>query len=153
MARGAYEYALDLLAARAYTVRNLRRKLAQKEFEAGAVEVVIERLLNSGLLDDRRFAVEFARQKAVVRGAAVRHVAQQLALKGIDRRTALDALDSVLVEEPVDTRAAMERLGSRKLRSLVDLEATVQRRRLYGFLVRRGYDIDDVRAVVRKLVS
>ena len=42
LARKAYDYALDLLSARAYTIRNLRRKLVQREYaadEPGAEEV------------------------------------------------------------------------------------------------------------------
>ena len=68
MANTPYDYALSLLAARAYTVRGMRRKLVQKGFDPKDVEATVERLLSSGLLDDARFAAEFARQRLVVGG-------------------------------------------------------------------------------------
>ena len=96
MARTAYEYALDLLSARAYTSASLRRKLKQKEFPADEVEAAVTRLVEGGLLDDRKFAVEFARQKIAVGGASVRRVRQQLAQKGIPSSDADDAIERML---------------------------------------------------------
>ena len=57
MSRKAYEYALDLLSARAYTVRNLRARLIRKEFDDGEVQVAMERLVRAGLLDDMRYVI------------------------------------------------------------------------------------------------
>lgn len=151
MARGAYEYALDLLAARAYTVRNLRRKLVQREFAAEEVERAVARLVESGLLDDRKYAAEYARQKIVVGGSSVRRVRQELARKGIDAESVGGAVDALLEEEPVDQEAAIERLAVKKLRSMGDLDATAKRRRVFGFLARKGYEIDDINRVLARI--
>ena len=45
MASDAYEYALNLLSARAYTVRNLRVKLTQRDFETPEIDSAIARLI------------------------------------------------------------------------------------------------------------
>jgi SOS response regulatory protein OraA/RecX len=39
------------------------------------------------------------------------------------------------------------------MKSLASLDATVQRRRLYSFLARRGYDSDDIARTVRNVMS
>ncbi|HZJ01569.1 MAG TPA: regulatory protein RecX, partial [Gemmatimonadaceae bacterium] len=65
MAKNPYEYALNLLTARAYTTRDLTRKLTQKGFEKPAIDETIDRLAGNGLLNDEKFAEEFARQRLV----------------------------------------------------------------------------------------
>jgi regulatory protein len=152
MASGAHEYALNLLSARAYTMRDLKRKLMQKEFERNEIEATVERLVSNGLLDDTRYAAEFARQRLVVRGSSVRRVEQELARKGIDRAIAKSAVATVAEEESVDTIRSMERIARKKLASLAGLEPQVQRRRLFGFLARHGYDIDDIKKVTSQVL-
>jgi len=59
----AYNYALNLLAARPYASRALHRKLIQKKYSAADADDVIRRLLDNGLLNDERFAEQYARSK------------------------------------------------------------------------------------------
>jgi regulatory protein len=151
MARSAYDYALDLLSARAYTSAGLRRKMAQKEFAADDIDAAITRLVAGGLLDDRKFAAEFARQKIAVGGASVRRVRQQLAQKGIPSSDASEAIARMLDDEHVDQEAAVERIALKKLRSLEGLEESVKRRRLFGFLSRKGYELDDIKRVISRI--
>ncbi len=151
MSAKAYDYALNLLAARAYTTRNLRRKLTQREYDPVETEQAIERLLSSRLLDDDKYAMEFARQRLVNAGAPARRVEQVLRRRGIDREAAVRAIAAVMAEEDVDTLGAMEILARKKLRTLGDLDAQAKRRRLFGFLARRGYDLEDIRRTVDML--
>ena len=150
MASKPYDYALNLLAAHAYSSRNLRRKLTQKKFEKSEVEATIARLEENGLLDDAKFAYEFARQRLVTGGASARRVEQQLVAKGIGREIAHYAAVRVVEEEEVDTLAAIERLAAKKLASLGDLDAHIKRRRLFGFLARKGYDLDEINTVLSR---
>ena len=53
----------------------------------------------------------------------------------------------------VDQRAIVEEAARKKLRSLAGLDPAVQRRRLYGFLARRGYEVDDIRGVLSAIGS
>ena len=152
MATTPYDYALKLLTARAYTVRDLRRKLEQKGFTSEESSETVERLISSGLLNDERYAAEFARQRLVVAGASVRRVEQLLAGKGIPRDVAKAAADQVVSEESIDTLVYIERFAQKKLRSMGDLEAAVKRRRLFGFLARKGYNLDDIKQVVSRIL-
>ena len=153
MANNAYEYALNLLSARAYTSRNLRRKLVQKEFDPDEINSTMARLVASKLIDDSKFAAEYARQKLVVGGSSSRRVEQELQKKGIDRDLAKEAVGSVVEEESVDTSASAERAARKKFKSLSGLEPEVQRRRLFGFLARRGFDLDEVKRAVDAQLS
>ena len=143
-----YNRALELLSARAYTVRQLRRKLLQKEVPPDEADVVVHRLLGAGLLDDGRYAAAYARSKLAGQGVSVRRVSQDLARKGVSADIAKHAIAEVMADEEIDTKAMMERVARRKLTSMGDLEPTVLRRRLFAFLARRGYELDDIRDVV-----
>lgn len=148
-----YNRALDLLSARPYTARDLRRKLVQKEVAPAEADAVVERLRESGLIDDAKYAVQFARSKLLGSGASTRRVRQDLSRKGVAADIAAEAVAQVIVDEEVDTEAVIERVARKKLASMGDLEPLVLRRRLYAFLARRGYDLDEIQRVVGVLFT
>jgi regulatory protein len=152
MATKPYDYALNLLAARGYTARALSRKLAQKGFPREESEATIVRLTENGLLNDQKFAEEFARQRLVVAGASKRRVEQLLAQKGIAREVARAATEKVFDEEDVDTVAAIEKIVRKKQMAMNGLDLAIQRRRLFGLLARKGYDIDEINQVLSRMM-
>src|SRR4051794_38392560 len=130
----AYNYALNLLAARPYSTQSLRRKLAQKENSADEATSAIERLTANGLLNDARYADQYARSKIWSAGASKRRVQQELYRKGIKGETATPAIANVIEEEEIDPAVVIERVARKKLAQLGDLEPLVIRRRLFAFL-------------------
>ena len=148
----AYEYALKLLTARSYTARSLLRKLTQKGIEPEEARAVLERLESSGLVNDARFAEQFARGKVLMTGASKRRVVQDLRRKGIAQPVADEAIARVFADEEVDPIANAERAARKKLAQMGQLEPLVLRRRLFGFLARRGYELDDIKKVVSRVL-
>jgi regulatory protein len=140
-----------LLTARSYTVRDLRRKLVQREYPPEEVTATIERLERSGLLDDASYAERFARGKLVNESASRRRVAQLLVRKGIDPDVVQDAIARVVETEDVDAAAAIEKVARKKLQTLSGLDPRVARQRLFAFLARRGYDLEDIKRTVSLL--
>ena len=114
----AYNYALNLLAARPYSTRALHRKLIQKEYEAADADDAIRRLVANGLLDDTRYAEQYARSKILATGASKRRLTQDLYRKGIKSDVASAAIDSVVADEEIDTAAMIERVARKKLARL-----------------------------------
>jgi len=131
----------------------LRRKLIQKEVPAEEADAVVARLLRAGLLDDERYALAYTRSKLVGQGASGRRIAQDLARKGVDTELAKRALAQVVADEEIDTKAVIEQVARKKLKSMGDLEAVVLRRRLFAFLARKGYELDEIRKVVGNLAE
>ncbi len=129
----------------------LRRLLIRKGEPAGDVEAAIERLRGAGLLDDASYARQLARSKALGAGQSRRRIVQELARKGVARSLADAAIAEVFAEESVDETAAIERVARKKMKSLSDLDRTTQRRRLFAFLARRGYDGEAIGRVVTRL--
>jgi regulatory protein len=148
----AYNYALNLLAARPYATRALTRKLVQKEYSAAEVTETVDRLLANGLLDDARYAEQYARSKLLSSGTSKRRLQQDLYRKGIKGEVATQAISNVIEQEEVDPAALIERVAKRKLAQLGGLEPVVLRRRLFAFLARRGYDLDEIKRVTSDLL-
>ena len=79
--------ALRALATRGRARRDLRRRLIQKQHPPGAVDAALARLDAQGLLDDRRFAVEYAARHAA-RGRGSARLVADLLNQGVDRAVA-----------------------------------------------------------------
>ncbi len=149
----AYSYALNLLAARPYASRALHRKLIQKQYSAAGADDAIRRLVANGILNDTRYAEQYARSKmTTASGASKRRLQQDLFRKGIKPDMANEAVDTVVAEDDIDTSAVIERAAKKKLAQLGDLEPIVLRRRLFAFLARRGYELDEIKPVVARLL-
>lgn len=144
----SYDRALNMLAFRARSSSELARSLIRKGEEKAHVDWAIARLQEQGLLDDAAFARAFTRSRVVGGKQSRRRVEQELARKGVSRTVAGEAIENVFEDEAVDQRSIVEEAARKKLRSLAGLEPAVQRRRLYAFLARRGYDLDDIRAAI-----
>ena len=109
----------------------------------------LERLTSLGLLNDAEFARSFARNRALSRGMSRRRIQAELARRGVDRVLVDRAIADVMTEESVNERALVESAAEKKLKSLRKLAPDVRRRRLYGYLARRGYAPDLVQETIR----
>ncbi len=147
----AYDYALNLLSARPYASQALHRKLIQKQYSAADADDAVRRLVDNGLLDDAKYAEQYARSKILATGASKRRLTQDLYRKGIKGDVATDAIANVIEQEEIDTDVVLERVARKKLTQLGDLEPLVVRRRLFAFLARRGYDVDEIKRIVSRL--
>jgi regulatory protein len=146
-----FDRALNMLALRARSSRELARSLVRKGEEPSLVDRAIAKLTEQGLLDDAAFAESFTRSKVLGAKQSRRRVQQGLAKKGVARDVSDAAISTVFEEEGVDQRGIVLETARKKLRSLAKLEPLVRRRRLYAFLARRGYDLEDIRAAMKEL--
>jgi regulatory protein len=144
-----YDRALNMLAFQARSSRDLQRKLVQKGEEPALVDAAIARLLERGLLDDADFARQLTRSKVLGAGASKRRVQQELFKKGVARATADAAIAEVFEDEQVDEQAVVDEAARKKVRSLAKLDPETRRRRLYGFLARKGYDSTRIRLAMQ----
>ncbi|MBC7673200.1 MAG: regulatory protein RecX, partial [Polaromonas sp.] len=140
-----YDRALNMLAFRARSASELTRSLVRKGEERADVDRAIDRLREQGLLDDAAFAQAFTRAKVLGANQSRRRVQQELGRKGVARDVSEAAINAVFEAECIDQREVVEAAARKKARSLARLDPVVQRRRLYAFLARRGYDADDIR--------
>lgn len=146
----ARESALLLLSFRPRTARELRRRLVQKDFPEAVAEACVAELLEKGLVDDSSFAESFVRDRVRFKPRGSRRLAQELRAKGVDAETAQEAIGEVMEREEIsDLDLAREVVAKWARRAGEDPHDS--RRRLYGFLARRGFGAETIREVMEEI--
>lgn len=146
----AQRAALRSINRRAHARLDLRRRLLQKQHPAPAVDTVLERLRAAGLIDDTRFAFDYAAAKAR-RGRGPARLIRDLQAQGVERRVAEEAVRRSLAAEGVDPGETVRALVEKRAKQLAGLPQIVRKRRLVAFLVRRGFGGAELRQVVEAL--
>lgn len=146
-----YDRALKLLGFRARSVAELRRQLLRKGELASDVDAAIARLIDQKLLDDADFARQFARTRLLAAGASRRRIVQELARRGVPRDIADRSISELRESDGLDPSAAARRVAEKKWKSLTRLDDFTRRRRLYAFLARRGFDSDEIKALMNAM--
>jgi regulatory protein len=144
--------ALDLMAVRARSTRDLTMRL--RRHAAGDTDIawVVGRLTAQGYLDDAVFARQLAESRARSQGASRRAIRDELQRKGISAETARSVIAEVAEEVELDDLAAARRAAVRRIRAMRSVDPPSRRRRLYAFLARRGYEADVITRVLAELL-
>jgi regulatory protein len=145
--------AMRMISVQSRSCEDLRRRLVQKKEPPEAVAAVIEKLVKLGLLDDASYSRAFTRSKMSSSGFAARRVSYELEKRGVARTTARQAIVSTIEEEKIDEGALLARTAEKKMRSLAKLDAQTQRRRLSGFLARRGFSGEQIARAVAMYIG
>ena len=139
--------ALNLLSRRPRSSQEVRTRLKQKGFSGLAVDEALTRLEGWHYIDDADFARYWVENREANRPRGRRLLEQELRHKGVDREIARSAIDAA---EPDEFAAALD-LATGKMRSYSSLDPQVARRRLAGFLGRRGYGFDVIGPVLQRV--
>jgi len=143
----AYRYALRLLTGRDYTSLKLKQKLLAREFGETDTEAVLARLTAEGWVNDRRFAERFA-EAAVGSG---RFFGPRLRLEMRRRGIPPDLIAEVVgqMRGEHDEGEQLRSLLERRYPGFAFADATDrERRRVIGFLQRRGFSVAAIRGVM-----
>jgi regulatory protein len=143
----AREAALRLLAVRPRSAAELARRLRMKGYSPKIGEEVIGRLRELGMIDDAAFAGMMVRDRVRLRPQGARRLASELRQKGVDDETTRAAIRETMEGESTNERE-LARRAAEKWRPRAEEEPARARRRLHGFLARRGFDGEVIREVV-----
>ncbi len=140
--------AVKLLAAKPRSIGELRERLLEREWATEeAVDATLERLKEYGYLDDATFAQTFASYRVRQKPMGRSRVAMDLARKKIDRETATQALDKVFDETPESD--LLDEAINRYTRTKGAPQDRASQKRLYDYLMRRGFSYDLIASRVR----
>ena len=133
----AHTEGLKLLAGRELSVEVVRARLADRGFPREEIDDAIERLRESGALDDVRVAKAYARTAVAVKGRGRLRVMRELLQMGIASEVVAQALGEVFSD--IDERGLIDRALQKKLRGRTRLAGQQEYARLYQYLVRQGF--------------
>jgi regulatory protein len=143
----AVNAAMNLLARRPRSEREIRDRLKRKGFPPETIDAAVAKLEGWRYLDDEAFARYWVENREANKPRGRRLLEQELRLKGVDRETIQLTID----ETEIDESSSALSLGRNKLRTYGKLEPEIARRRLGAFLMRRGYGYHVVRPVLDQL--
>lgn len=141
----AYQKALHFLDYRPRSTAEVRRSLEKHGFEPEVIEAVIQRLGRSGLVNDEQFAQTWVENRSEFRPRGRRALSMELRQKGLDD----ESIETALAELDEDSLAYQAAL--KQARKLQGLPKPDFRRRLAGFLMRRGFDYGVIEPVLEQV--
>ena len=124
--------ALRYLSQRPRSEAEVRTRLLRR-FQASVAEEVVGALKEQGLLDDARFARLWSESRDSHRPRSAAAIRRELMSRGIDKALADEAVDGI------DDEETAYRAGLTPARRLAQGGLSIFRRRLWGYLQRRGY--------------
>jgi regulatory protein len=128
------------------SVREVSDWLRQNDAPEGDALALVEKCQRLGYLNDERLALELCRRLSERKGKSRSVVARELRQRGLEQSSIDAALDSI--DDNAEGQKATE-LALQRVRQFSSLDDETAERRLSGFLSRRGYTSEVVRAAVR----
>ena len=135
--------AMNLLARREHSFKELRRKLLRRFDDAEVVEIQVRRLADENLQCDRRFAESFVRQ-GVFKGHGPVRVRQDLRQRGITE----SECDSAIAMCEVDWTTLAEEVFAKKFGAMVSGDLKEKGRRV-RFMQYRGFYQDHYKHLLK----
>ncbi len=131
-----------LCSRREYCSRDISEKLRRKGFSEGETAKILQRLIEGGFLDNRRYARAFARDKSSLQGWGARKIVFQLQSKGVPKEVIAEAMKEI---DSSKAEQKMEVVLENKWRQLAN-EKDIQKKRdkLLRFGLGRGYEYSEI---------
>jgi len=147
----ALQRALNYLSYRPRSEKEVRQNLKIKhEVPTGIIDQIIERLERGGLVDDQKFAELWVENRSEFRPRGSHALRMELRQKGIEEDTIAEVL------EEIDEQNLAIKAARKQARKYQQLEWIEFRKKLTGFLARRGFNygvISEVAPIVWEEMS
>jgi len=130
----AYQRAVNFLSYRPRSELEIRRNLIKHDTPEDCIEETLERLRRLDLVSDQQFAETWVENRSTFRPRGRRALYSELRAKGIHNET----IDSVL--EDLDEDDLAYQAAQKKIRQFRNLEWPEFKKKMLGFLARRGFN-------------
>lgn len=144
----AKNYAFLLLKYRLRSEGEIRQRLKRKKFQDNAIDEVVAFLKDKKFIDDSIFAKAWVESR-IKRPLGLRRIEQELRVKGVAQKT-INAQLNKTRESYAEEEVARE-TAKVKLKRLKGVDPQTAKRRIYAYLLRRGFSPDIVYDVVNQL--
>jgi len=143
-----YDAAVKILARRAHSVSDMKKALIRRTADENLIQKVLARLKQNGLIDDARYAQQFARQRTEIRHQGKFRVARELRARGVPDRHIESAVEAAAAD--ADEATMVRQRINRKLRAFGGEIDERKIASLYRTLLRAGFSSDTIRAELKR---
>jgi regulatory protein len=148
LSQKAKDYAILLLKFRARSEKEIYTRLKKKKFKEVVIKETLAFLKDKGFIDDKIFAKTWIESR-LKKSLGLARLRQELGLKGIDKKIIDKAISQV--GKTYSEEDTVAEIAEKRLRRLSNLEPSVKKRRVYAYLLRRGFSAEVVEEVVSQL--
>jgi len=142
-----FDRALNLLSYKPRSLAEMRARLMEKDWaEEAVVEQVIARLEELGYLNDEQFAANFANSRLTAKPLGRTRLRQDLRRKKLPSETIENALDEAYDQQSEEE--LIQRAISKRIRLKGAPTTREETKKLFDYLIRRGFSYD---LVIRKV--
>jgi regulatory protein len=145
----AFEKACGYLSYRQRTEQEILRYLDKRGY-GDVRDEVVSRLTRAGLINDRVFAETWVSERAGDRGYGRRRLMNELLRLGVDKTLVAEVIEAKYPEEQEESRALS--IASRQWPRVSGKTPRDRGRKLYSFLLRRGFDMQASKEAVEALI-
>jgi regulatory protein len=147
-----YDAAVGALARRSHSVHEMRQYLERRSGDPTLAASVLSRLRAGGLVDDARYARQFARDRSANRRQGRFRIARELRARGVADKHIAAAIEELAsqADEPAMIRRRMESWLRRHSVAGASELGRNQASSLYQSLLRAGFSGDLIRAEMRR---
>lgn len=128
----------------------LKKLLRRNVVDEGVVDRVLSRLRELGYIDDEKFSSWWIEQRHSHKPKGARLIAQELKAKGIKSQYSYGGRN---VTDTDDEAVLARRAVIKKLPLWQKLPKLAQKKKIYGFLARRGFDGGVIRRVIDEVTG
>ncbi len=146
-----YDAAIKILMRRAHSVSEMKKALIRRTADEGLIQKVIARLKQNGLIDDARYAKQFARQRTEIRHQGKYRVARELRARGVPDHHIETAVEELAAN--TDEAAMVRQRIQRKLKFLRGEIDDRKIASLYRTLLRAGFSSDTIRRELKRATT
>lgn len=138
----AYQRALNFLSYRLRSITEVERNLIKHETDQHIISRTIQRLIDKKYLDDEEFAIRWVENRGEFRPRGTHMLRSELRQKGVSSKNIEAALLN-LDEWELAYKAASLRAPRLKMKGWEEF-----RRKMYGYLARRGFNYENLSEIV-----
>lgn len=144
----AYQYSLNLLSRKSYTIAQIYEKLEAKEYAIDIIQDVLKRLVDTGLLNDEQYAASYINHQVILGKKGPNKVKQELLQKGISDRIIQKYL--TLYESEIQIEHATK-LANQLVRTNRKYGPYVIKQKIQQHLMIKGFNYSVIEAAINNI--
>lgn len=141
-------YSFYLLGRRDYSVKELKKKFIEKEYNLEDIEKVLNYLIENKYQSEERFARSFINSKLNSKIGISKIKSSLIFEKGIDK----EIIENILLDIVIDETQQIQKIIENKYRNK-NLKDYKEKNKAFKYLVSKGFSFDDINTAFKNINS
>ena len=140
-----YDVSLKYISVRMRSIKEMREYLNRKKFDNKDIEDTINKLINNGLLDNKKFAISFVNDKIHLTNNGIDKIKNDLEKLGVEEEFISNALNSI------DSNMLLDKLNKiidKEIRLNTKLPIGKMKNKIINRCINLGYRLEDINNIL-----